>query len=150
MIISYIPITAISVESGESVVDGSTAGAPIAVPEEGLAISGGTLYGIDKTWFANVNPDKGKIYLAISIPSGVTEINNDGLPYAYGRPDFRPGNTFFKTSEIRSSGEKPTVFAALSFGIVAGNYLSGKPVDPLILALLHPWILRYRQKEEAP
>ena len=51
MIISYIPITAISVESGESVVDGSTAGAPIAVPEEGLAISGGTLYGIDKTWF---------------------------------------------------------------------------------------------------
>ena len=40
MIISYIPITAISVESGESVVDGSTAGAPIAVPEEGLAISG--------------------------------------------------------------------------------------------------------------
>ena len=33
MIISYIPITAISVESGESVVDGSTAGAPIAVPE---------------------------------------------------------------------------------------------------------------------
>ena len=49
MIISYIPITAISIESGESVVDGSTAGAPIAVPEEGLAISGGTLYGIDKT-----------------------------------------------------------------------------------------------------
>ena len=46
MIISYIPITAISVESGESVVDGSTAGAPIAVPEEGLAISGGTLYGL--------------------------------------------------------------------------------------------------------
>ena len=83
MIISYIPITAISVESGESVVDGSTAGAPIAVPEEGLAISGGTLYGIDKTWFANVNPDKGKIYLAISIPSGVTEINNDGLKDSY-------------------------------------------------------------------
>ena len=80
---SYIPITAISVESGESVVDGSTAGAPIAVPEEGLAISGGTLYGIDKTWFANVNPDKGKIYLAISIPSGVTEINNDGLKDSY-------------------------------------------------------------------
>jgi len=65
------------------VVDGSTAGAPIAVPEEGLAISGGTLYGIDKTWFANVNPDKGKIYLAISIPSGVTEINNDGLKDSY-------------------------------------------------------------------
>ena len=64
-------------------VDGSTAGAPIAVPEEGLAISGGTLYGIDKTWFANVNPDKGKIYLAISIPSGVTEINNDGLKDSY-------------------------------------------------------------------
>ena len=83
MIISYIPITAISVESGESVVDGSTAGAPIAVPEEGLAISGGTLYGIDKTWFANVNPDKGKVYLAISIPSGVTEINNDGLKDSY-------------------------------------------------------------------
>ena len=83
MIISYIPITAISIESGESVVDGSTAGAPIAVPEEGLAISGGTLYGIDKTWFANVNPDKGKIYLAISIPSGVTEINNDGLKDSY-------------------------------------------------------------------
>ena len=83
MIISYILITAISVESGESVVDGSTAGAPIAVPEEGLAISGGTLYGIDKTWFANVNPDKGKVYLAISIPSGVTEINNDGLKDSY-------------------------------------------------------------------
>lgn len=83
MIISYIPITAISVGSGESVVDGSTAGAPIAVPEEGLAISGGTLYGIDKTWFANVNPDKGKVYLAISIPSGVTEINNDGLKDSY-------------------------------------------------------------------
>ena len=64
-------------------VDGSTAGAPIAVPEEGLAISGGTLYGIDKTWFANVNPDKGKVYLAISIPSGVTEINNDGLKDSY-------------------------------------------------------------------
>ena len=64
-------------------VDGSTAGVPIAVPEEGLAISGGTLYGIDKTWFANVNPDKGKVYLAISIPSGVTEINNDGLKDSY-------------------------------------------------------------------
>ena len=72
------------------------------------------------------------------------------LPYAYGRPDFRPGNTFFKTSEIRSSGEKPTVFASLSFGIVAGNYLSGKPVDPLISALFRPGVYGYRQKEKAP
>ena len=72
------------------------------------------------------------------------------IPYAYGRPDFRPGNTFFKTSEIRSSGEKPTVFASLSFGIVAGNYLSGKPVDPLISALFRPGVYGYRQKEKAP
>ena len=46
MIISYIPITAISVESGESVVDGSTAGAPIAVPEEGLAIMESIKHGL--------------------------------------------------------------------------------------------------------
>ena len=51
--------------------------------KKGLLFLGGTLYGIDKTWFANVNPDKGKVYLAISIPSGVTEINNDGLKDSY-------------------------------------------------------------------
>lgn len=42
------------------------------------------------------------------------------------------------------------MFHAYSFGIVAGNYLSGKPVDPLISALFRPGVYGYRQKEKAP
>ena len=96
-------------------------------------------------------PEKARSFLSALFPFLLFEVRDQHrVPYAYGRPDFRPGNTFFKTSEIRSSGEKPTVFASLSFGIVAGNYLSGKPVDPLISALFRPGVYGYRQKEKAP
>ena len=73
-----------------------------------------------------------------------------GVPYVHGRPDFRSGNTFFKTSENGHQWEDPATFAALSWDIVSGIYRHGKPVNSLIRALFCSGVYGYRQKEEAP
>lgn len=62
---------------------GSTEDNPILVPESGLVIESGTLYGIDKTWFAENNPSKGTLYLSVILPNTVTSIAMDGLKDSY-------------------------------------------------------------------
>ena len=62
---------------------GMSAEDPIEVPPEGLAIKNGTFYGVTKTWFQSVNPDKGTVYLSIAIPDNVTTIANDAFRYNY-------------------------------------------------------------------
>ena len=57
----------------------SSADAPMAVPGEALVIQNGVYYGISKSWFESVNPEKEKMYFAVSIPSSVTTIANDGF-----------------------------------------------------------------------
>ena len=66
---------------------------------------------------------------------GAGSQNDHGVPYVHGRPDFRSGNTFFKTSENGHQWEDPATFAALSWDIVSGIYRHGKPVNSLIRAL---------------
>lgn len=56
----------------------------IEVPEEGMVISGGAYYGISKTWFQKINPDKKEdLILSVKIPSGVTTIAKDGFKDSY-------------------------------------------------------------------
>ena len=52
---------------------------PMAVPADAMVINNNTYYGVSKTWFASVNPDKGALYVALQIPDTVTTIANDAF-----------------------------------------------------------------------
>lgn len=41
------------------------------MPAEGLAFENGTIYGIQKTWFSDVNPRKNTLYLSVVIPDSI-------------------------------------------------------------------------------
>ena len=62
---------------------GLTADDPMVVPTEGMLIKGNTYYGISKTWFAEINPDKATMYFSVKVPSSVTSIINDGFRDSY-------------------------------------------------------------------
>ncbi|PWL51022.1 MAG: hypothetical protein DBY40_00405 [Clostridiales bacterium] len=55
--------------------DGSGESTPLEVPAEGLAFENGTIYGIRKAWFQEVNPDKNDLFLSVTIPAAI-----DGQP----------------------------------------------------------------------
>lgn len=55
--------------------DGSGESTPLEVPAEGLAFENGTIYGIRKSWFQEVNPDKNDLFLSVTIPAAI-----DGQP----------------------------------------------------------------------
>ena len=52
---------------------------PMAVPEEGMVIKGGTYYGISYEWFKGINPNKDTMYFSIPLPEKVTTVIADGL-----------------------------------------------------------------------
>lgn len=52
---------------------------PMVVPADAMVINNSTYYGVSKTWFASVNPDKGTLYVALQIPDTVTTIANDAF-----------------------------------------------------------------------
>lgn len=52
---------------------------PMVVPADAMVINNKTYYGVSKTWFASVNPDKGTLYVALQIPDTVTTIANDAF-----------------------------------------------------------------------
>lgn len=58
---------------------GLTADDPKVVPADAMVINNNTYYGVSKTWFASVNPDKGALYVALQIPDTVTTIANDAF-----------------------------------------------------------------------
>ena len=68
--------------------DGLSEAAPLAVPTEGLAFENGTVYGIKKSWFSQINPDQNNIFLSVTIPDiidgqPVTDIASDAFTTAY-------------------------------------------------------------------
>ena len=52
---------------------------PMAVPEEGMVIKGGTYYGISYEWFKGINPNKDTMYFSIPLPEKVTTVIADGF-----------------------------------------------------------------------
>lgn len=77
LLIGLLPVTAAAAEPGTS------ADNPMTVPVEGMAITGGTYYGILKSWFQTINPTAEKMYFSITIPNNVTKIANDGFKDSY-------------------------------------------------------------------
>ena len=62
---------------------GLTADDPMVVPAEGMLIKGTTYYGISKTWFAEINPNKDTMYFSVKVPGSVTSIIKDGFIDSY-------------------------------------------------------------------
>lgn len=62
---------------------GLTADDPMVVPAEGMLIKGTTYYGISKTWFEKINPDKATMYFSVKVPDSVTSIIKDGFTDSY-------------------------------------------------------------------
>ena len=62
---------------------GLTADDPMVVPAEGMLIKGTTYYGISKTWFEKINPDKATMYFSVKVPGSVTSIIKDGFRDSY-------------------------------------------------------------------
>lgn len=69
--------------AAEAAGSGLTAEDPLSVPEEGLAVAGGTLYGIDAEWFTETVGEAGHRYLSVSVPETVTTIAFNGLTDSY-------------------------------------------------------------------
>ena len=70
---------------------GLTADDPMVVPTEGMLIKGNTYYGISKTWFAEINPDKATMYFSVKVPDSVTSIIKDGFRDSYTNDKERNG-----------------------------------------------------------
>lgn len=62
---------------------GLTADDPMVVPAEGMLIKGTTYYGISKTWFEKINPNKDTMYFSVKVPGSVTSIIKDGFTDSY-------------------------------------------------------------------
>lgn len=62
---------------------GLTADDPMVVPADGMLIKGTTYYGISKTWFAEINPNKDTMYFSVKVPGSVTSIIKDGFIDSY-------------------------------------------------------------------
>ena len=62
---------------------GLTADDPMVVPADGMLIKGTTYYGISKTWFEKINPDKATMYFSVKVPGSVTSIIKDGFRDSY-------------------------------------------------------------------
>ena len=77
MIVGLLPTTAMAAPEGDGT--GLTADDPMVVPAGAMVIQSDTYYGISKTWFASVNPDKGTLYVSVQIPDSVTIIANDAF-----------------------------------------------------------------------
>ena len=70
---------------------GAEAAGAVEVPREAMVIANGTYYGISKEWFAAYNPSGEKLFLALQLPSGVTEICKDGLRDSWSSEKQRQG-----------------------------------------------------------
>ena len=70
---------------------GLTADDPMVVPADAMVINNNTYYGVSRTWFASVNPDKGTLYVALKIPDTVTTIANDAFRDNYTRDKAKYG-----------------------------------------------------------
>ena len=55
----------------------------MVVPADGMLIKGTTYYGISKTWFAEINPNKDTMYFSVKVPGSVTSIIKDGFTDSY-------------------------------------------------------------------
>lgn len=64
---------------------------PMVVPAEGMLIKGTTYYGISKTWFEKINPDKATMYFSVKVPDSVTSIIKDGFRDSYTNEKERNG-----------------------------------------------------------
>lgn len=64
---------------------------PMVVPTDGMLIKGTTYYGISKTWFAKINPDKATMYFSVKVPDSVTSIIKDGFRDSYTNEKERNG-----------------------------------------------------------
>lgn len=81
LLVGLLPTAVLAVPEANGT--GQTAEDPMVVPADDMVINNGTYYGVSKTWFARVNPDKGTFYVALQIPGTVTTIANDAFRYNY-------------------------------------------------------------------
>ena len=81
MIVGLLPTAALAVLPEEG--NGLTAENPMIVPADKMVIQNGTYYGISRTWFQEINPEKQTIYFSIKLPNTVTTIAKDGFRDSY-------------------------------------------------------------------
>lgn len=81
LIVGLLPTAALAVLPEEG--NGLTAENPMIVPADKMVIQNGTYYGISRTWFQEINPEKQTIYFSIKLPNTVTTIAKDGFRDSY-------------------------------------------------------------------
>ena len=64
---------------------------PMELPIEAMIISGGSYYGVSKSWFAQVNPDKAAMYFSITLPDSVSTVATDAFRDSYSSEKTRYG-----------------------------------------------------------
>lgn len=64
---------------------------PIEVPIEGMVVKNGIYYGIDRTWYEQINREKQPLYFSIQVPDDVREIAKDGFTDQWSREKEQAG-----------------------------------------------------------
>ena len=53
------------------------------LPIEAMIISGGSYYGVSKSWFEQVNPDKATMFFSITVPNNVSTVAANAFRDSY-------------------------------------------------------------------
>lgn len=56
---------------------------PMELPIEAMIISGGSYYGVSKSWFEQVNPDKATMFFSITVPNNVSTVAANAFRDSY-------------------------------------------------------------------
>ncbi len=56
---------------------------PMELPIEAMRISGGSYYGVSKSWFEQVNPDKATMFFSITVPNNVSTVAANAFRDSY-------------------------------------------------------------------
>ena len=70
---------------------GLSADDPMELPFDAMVIIGGSYYGVDKSWFEHVNPDKADMYFSITLPDSVNTVAANAFRDSYSSEKKRYG-----------------------------------------------------------
>ncbi len=101
LLVGLLPTTVLAVPEANGT--GQTAEDPMLVTADAMVIKNNTYYGVSKTWFTEVNPDKATLYVALQIPNTVTTIANDAFRdnYTYDKARYGAVTTYDKLGQCK-------------------------------------------------
>ena len=112
--------------------EGMSADNPIEVPEENMIIKNDIYYGISKTWYDTVNPDKNELYVSVKVPENVKEIAQYGFTdqWSYEKDEIGDVATYYNEGNYTVVSIDFT--NAINLQSIKGNVAQGSLINGVI------------------